>query len=88
MTAPKGISQKDFLEMRKTQFESLKNQEAYEVIMNNKFYLLSSSRLPDGSTLQFATDINDTKKQEEELLRFKDGIDLLPNGLMFWDEER
>ena len=51
------------------------------------FYLLSSSRLPDGSTLQFATDINDTKKQEEELVRFKDGIDLLPNGLMFWDAE-
>ncbi len=86
MTAPKGISQKDFLEMRKKQFESLKNQEAYEVIMNNKFYLLSSSRLPDGSTLQFATDINDTKKQESELLRLKDGIETLPNGLMFWDE--
>ena len=39
--------------------------------MNNRFYLLSSSRLPDGSTLQFATDINDTKKQEEELLNLK-----------------
>ena len=87
MTPPKGISKKDFIEMRKKQFESLKHQEAYEVIMNNKFYLLSSSRLPDGSTLQFATDINDTKKQEEELLRFKDGIDILPNGLMFWDAD-
>ena len=86
MTPPKGISKKDFIEMRKKQFESLKYQEAYEVIMNNKFYLLSSSRLPDGSTLQFATDINDTKKQEFELLRLKDGIETLPNGLMFWDE--
>ena len=28
MTAPKGVSQKDFLEMRKKQFETLKNQEA------------------------------------------------------------
>ena len=87
MSPPKGVSHKDFIEKRKKQFEALKDQEAYEVIMNNKFYLLSSSRLPDGSTLQFATDINDTKKQEEELLRFKDGIDILPNGLMFWDAE-
>ena len=51
----------------------MRSQEAYEVIMNQKFYLLSSSRLPDGSTLQFATDIDDTKKQEKELLRLKDG---------------
>ena len=69
MTAPNGISNKEFLEIRKKQFQKLKDQEAYEVIMNDKFYLLSSSRLPDGSTLQFATDINDTKKQEKELLR-------------------
>ena len=64
----------------------MKSQEAYEVIMNEKFYLLSSSRLPDGSTLQFATDINDTKKQETELLRLKNGIETLPNGMMFWDQ--
>ena len=86
MTAPNGISNNDFLEIRKKQFENLKNQEAYEVIMNERYYLLSSSRLPDGSTLQFATDVNDTKKQEKELLRLKHGIDILPNGLMFWDE--
>ncbi|MFL2830495.1 MAG: PAS-domain containing protein, partial [Candidatus Puniceispirillales bacterium] len=86
MNAPNGVSNKDFLESRKKQFENLRSQEAYEVIMNQKFYLLSSSRLPDGSTLQFATDIDDTKKQEKELLRLKDGIETLPNGLMFWDE--
>ena len=86
MSPPKGITHKDFIEIRKKQFEALKDQEAYEVIMNNKYYLLSSSRLPDGSTLQFATDINDTKNQENELLRLKNGIETLPNGLMFWDE--
>ena len=85
MSPPKGITHKDFIEIRKKQFEALKDQEAYEVIMNNKYYLLSSSRLPDGSTLQFATDINDTKKQEIELLRLKNGIDIIQNGLMFWD---
>jgi signal transduction histidine kinase/CheY-like chemotaxis protein len=86
MSSPNGVSNKKFLEIRKKQFEDLKNQEAYEVIMNKKFYLLSSSRLPDGSTLQFATDINDTKKQEIELLRLKNGIDIIQNGLMFWDK--
>jgi len=85
MSSPNGVSNKKFLEIRKKQFEDLKNQEAYEVIMNKKFYLLSSSRLPDGSTLQFATDVNDTKKQEIEMLRLKNGIDIIQNGLMFWD---
>jgi signal transduction histidine kinase/CheY-like chemotaxis protein len=86
MSPPSGITHKDFIEIRKKQFEALKDQEAYEVMMNHKYYLVSSSRLPDGSTLQFATDINDTKKQEIELLRLKNGIDIIPNGLMFWDE--
>ena len=86
MTPPNGVSNNDFIKTRKKQFENLKSQEAYEVIMNEKFYLLSSSRLPDGSTLQFATDINDTKKQETELLRLKNGIETLPNGMMFWDQ--
>ena len=45
MTAPNGVSNKDFLESRKKQFEDLKNQEAYEVIVNERLYLLSSSRL-------------------------------------------
>ena len=48
--------------------------------------MASSSKLPDGSTLQFATDVTENKKQETELLRLRDGIETLPNGLMFWDE--
>ena len=32
------------------------------------------------------TDITEIKKQENELLRLKDAIDILPNGLFFWDE--
>ena len=30
--------------------------------------------------------ITDLKNQETELLRLRDGIETLPNGLMFWDE--
>ena len=86
MEPPKGISNSKFLKQRKKQFEDLKDQETYEVIVNKEFYLASSYRLPDKSTLQFVTNINQNKKQEIELLRLKDGIDILPNGLFFWDE--
>ena len=86
MEPPKGISNSKFLKQRKKQFENLKDQETYEVIVNKEFYLASSYRLPDKSTLQFVTNITQNKKQEIELLRLKDGIDILPNGLFFWDE--
>ena len=37
--------------------------------------------------LQFFTNITDLKKNEAELERLKQGIDILPNGLMFWDKD-
>ena len=86
MEPPKGVTSKNFLEGRKKQFENLKDQETYEVIVNKDHYLVSSYRLPDQSTLQFVTNISENKKQENELLRLKNGIETLPNGLMFWDE--
>ncbi len=86
ITLPKGVTKKQFLVNRKKEIENLKDQENYELLIDNKHYLASSSKLPDGSTLQFATDITENKKQETELLRFRDGIETLPNGLMFWDE--
>ncbi len=86
ITLPKGVTKKQYLINRKKEIENLKDQENYELLIDNKHYLASSSKLPDGSTLQFATDITENKKQEIELLRLKDGIETLPNGLMFWDE--
>ena len=38
-------------------------------------------------SLQFFTDITEMKKNEAELERLKKGIDILPNGLMFWDKD-
>ncbi len=86
ITLPKGVTKKQFLDNRKKEIENLKDQENYELLIDNKHYLASSSKLPDGSTLQFATDVTENKKQETELLRLRDGIETLPNGLMFWDE--
>ena len=37
--------------------------------------------------LQFFTNITDLKKNEAELERLKKGVDILPNGLMFWDKD-
>ena len=87
MEPPKGITINKFLEGRKKQFDNLKDQETYEVIVNKQHFLASSYRLPDQSTLQFVTNITENKKQETELLRLKNGIETLPNGLMFWDEK-
>ncbi len=87
MEPPKGTSINKFLEGRKKQFDNLKDQETYEVIVNKQHFLASSYRLPDQSTLQFVTNITENKKQETELLRLKNGIETLPNGLMFWDEK-
>ncbi len=87
MEPPKGTSINKFLEGRKKQFDNLKIQETYEVIVNKQHFLASSYRLPDQSTLQFVTNITENKKQETELLRLKNGIETLPNGLMFWDEK-
>ncbi len=86
MEPPKGVTINQFLEGRKKQFDNLKDQETYEVIVNKQHFLASSYRLPDQSTLQFVTNITENKKQETELLRLKNGIETLPNGLMFWDE--
>ena len=86
MEPPKGMTINKFLEGRKKQFDNLKDQETYEVIVNKQHFLASSYRLPDQSTLQFVTNITENKKQETELLRLKNGIETLPNGLMFWDE--
>ena len=87
MEPPKGVTINKFLEGRKKQFDNLKDQETYEVIVNKQHFLASSYRLPDQSTLQFVTNITENKKQETELLRLKNGIETLPNGLMFWDEK-
>ena len=87
MEPPKGVTINKFLEGRKKQFDNLKDQETYEVIVNKQHFLASSYRLPDQTTLQFVTNITENKKQETELLRLKNGIETLPNGLMFWDEK-
>jgi len=42
---------------------------------NGKTLLFTDTRLQDGSTISLSTDFTDSKKQESELLRLKDGIE-------------
>ena len=71
----------------KKSWENLVGQRIRESNFNNgRSILFTDSRLDDGSTISLWTDITDSKRQEIELLRLKDGIETLPNGLMFWDE--
>jgi len=87
MIAPNGMTDEEFLKYRKKQFNELKSQETSEVILNNAVYLLVSSRLDDGSTLQFGTDITEIKKRENSLKQLSDAIEIIPNMMMLWDKD-
>ena len=68
-------------------FEKIKKQHTVQnTLEDGTVRLVSAARLPDGGVLQFFTDITEIKKNERELERLKDAIDVLPNGMMFWDE--
>ena len=85
--AQNKMTPKEFIENRKKDFVNLKGNRTFEHALNDGLVnLVSTTRLPSGGTVQCLTDITELKKQGAELLRLKDGIETLPNGLMFWDE--
>ena len=84
---PNGITKKEFLDIRNKEYANLKGNQTFQNIHNNgKINIVSATKLSDGGMLQFFTDITEIKKKEAELERLKKGIDILPNGLMFWDK--
>ena len=85
--AQNKMTPKEFIENRKKDFVNLKGNRTFEHALNDGLVnLVSTTRLPSGGTVQCLTDITELKKQEAELLRLRDGIETLPNGLMLWDE--
>ena len=83
-----NMTPKEFIESRKKDFIDLKGNKTFEhSLSDGTTNLVSTTRLTDGGTVQFLTDIADIKNKEKELLRLRDGIDTLPNGLMFWDSK-
>ncbi len=85
---PKGMSKKQYIELRKKEIENLKGQKTFQnTLKDGRITLISASKLSDGGSLQFFTDVTEFKKKEAELERLKKGIDILPNGLMFWGKD-
>ena len=85
---PNGMSKKEFLDIRNKEYENLKGNKTFQNIHNNgQINLVSATRLSDGGMLWFFTNITEMKRKEAELERLKKGIDILPNGLMFWDKD-
>ena len=78
----------DFIKERsefRAKLTSDKDSKRETKLSDGKTYFSNEIRLKDGSMLSVFTDISDIKKQESELTRLRDGIETLPNGLMFWD---
>ena len=85
---PRGMTKKQYLKQRLADFDKIKKQHTFQnTLEDGTVRLVSAARLPDGGVLQFFTDITEMKKNERELERLKDGIDVLPNGMMFWDRD-
>ena len=84
---PKGITPKKFIEDRIKKFDDLKGQEAFETFINDGgVEFVSTSRLPDGGTLQIITDITKLKENEKSLKRLSDAIELTPSSIYLWDQ--
>ncbi len=54
---------------------------------NGQHSMVTDKRLDDGGTLQIISDVTYLKKQEKELIRLREGIDQMPDGIAFWDNE-
>ena len=86
---PANKNIEDFTKERsefRAKLTSNKDSKRETRLTDGKIYFSNEIRLKDGSMLSVFTDISEIKKQETELLRLRDGIETLPNGLMFWDE--
>ena len=61
------------------------NRKRETQLSDGTTFFSNEIRLEDGSMLSVFTDISEIKEREKELTRLNDGIEILPNGLMFWD---
>ncbi len=84
---PKGITPKKFIDNRIKKFDALKGQESFETFINDGgVEFVSTSRLPDGGTLQIITDITKLKENEKSLKQLSDAVDNMPAPVILWDK--
>ena len=91
---PDDMTDKQYVDMQIARRADVRYQEiedgetpTYERVIDNSTYLMSMTRLQDGSLFQTFTDITDQKTRELELQRLSDAIELIPNQVMFWDKD-
>ena len=71
---------------RKSELKILKEKGYHErerVFTDGTALLFSDTLLPDGSVINFATDITERKKREETNRRLTDALEQIPNGMSF-----
>ena len=54
---------------------------------DGSIYLVSTSNLSNGGTLQFFTDVTEIKENEKSLKRLSDAIELTPSQIYLWDKK-
>ena len=89
--APKGITQNEFLKQRQKEFLDPKYLSGKRTIDNiygdGSIYLVSTSNLSNGGTLQFFTDVTEIKENEKSLKRLSDAIELTPSQIYLWNKK-
>ncbi len=79
---------KNWIEKGISYFSNLKEEQTLTYKHpNGKFVMVTDRRLEDGSILQIISDVTYLKKQERDLMRLREGIDQMPDGISFWDDE-
>ena len=69
-------------------WQELKSDEVRETEFTNGMTVsFTTTRLTDGSTVVFGTDITERKKREVINNRLNEAIEMIQNGVMFWDKE-
>ena len=79
---------KNWVEKGINYFSNLENEQTLTYKHpDGKFVMVTDRRLEDGSILQIISDVTYLKKQERDLMRLREGIDQMPDGIAFWDDE-
>ena len=83
-----GKSKEQQKSEREKFWQELKSDEVRETeFTNGTTVSFTTTRLIDGSTVVFGTDITERKKREIINNRLNEAIELIQNGVMFWDED-
>ena len=90
---PENMTDEQFITQLKSQRDSFVYKEgedavaeSFERLVGKDTYLFSFIRLKDGSLFTAFTDITDQKEREADLRRLRDAIELIPNQVMFWNQ--